>query len=399
MLANDEHRFERLRALTEVSRALTYTTSIEQVLRIAVERAAELMRADKAVIMLNDADGLLTVRAAHGIDEQRLRDCREPLDETLVRRLQTLLDYQTEDRFLSVPLVVQGEVTGLLVAVRSSDPPGANDDDEWLLSALGDQAAVALENARLTAAVQAETGERSRFAAAQERVHATLSHELRSPLTTIQSYSSLLLENIFGPLTDRQRESISRIALSGRHLLGVIENVLDVARINAGSLVLASAQTDTADILDEAVQMLQPLATEKQQELRTDVAGSFEVNADTTRLRQALVNLIGNAIKYTPAGGTIAVQVTRSVRDGRPHAAIAITDSGRGIAADLLDAIFEPYERGGMPDHESGIGLGLYISRELIRQMGGAVEVRSEPQHGSTFTVFLPLAEDAPAGD
>jgi phosphoserine phosphatase RsbU/P len=389
----DERRLARLRTLTEVSRLLTYTTSIQEVLDLTVERTAELMEADKALIMLSDAEGLLSVRAAHGIDEQRVSDFREPLSESLIRRLQGLLDYQIDEAFLSVPLVAQGQVTGLLATVRPSGEP-CTADDEWLLSALADQAAVALENARLAESVLTERREHSRVVEAQGRAHATLGHELRSPLSAIQSYSSLLLEDVLGPLTDRQREAISRIRMSGKHLLAIIEDVLDVARINAGAITMTSTDVRVATVLHEALHIVQPLAIEKNQTLSA-AAGDLVVRADPNRLRQALVNLVGNAIKYTPDRGTISVETSAVERRGNTFAAIAVTDNGRGVAADVMETIFEPYTRGGTNDYETGLGLGLFISRELVRRMGGEITVTSEPGAGSTFTAYLPVAGGA----
>lgn len=381
-----------LSTLTEVSRALTYTTSIDDVLRLTVRRAAELVRAKKTLIMLADAAGLLNVRAAYGVDEQRVHDFREPLNETLARRLQGLLDHPSEEAFLGVPLVVQGKVTGLLAAVRMDGKP-CTANDEWLLSALADQAAVALENARLVEAVREKSAAYMRLVEAQHHAHATLGHELRSPLTAVQGYSSLLLEGLFGSLTDRQRESIARIRMSGQHLLSVIENVLDKVHIDAGSITLSNRDVPVADVLAEAVQMLQPLAVARSQDVRIG-ATTLLVHADPNRLRQALVNLIGNAIKYTPRGGPIRVEVSTQDARGEPFASIAVIDSGPGVPPEVLARIFEPYNRGDAPD-KAGLGLGLFISRELVRHMGGDIEVHSEPGRGSVFTTLIPLASDA----
>jgi phosphoserine phosphatase RsbU/P len=388
-----EHRHQRLRALTEVSRALTYTTSIEEVLRVAVERAAELMEADRALLMLTDADGLLVVRAAYGIDERRLRDVRAPLNETLVSRLQTLLEYPSAAGFLSVPLVAQGEVIGLLAAVR----PGGetvSDDDEWLLSALADQAAVALENARLTRAVLERDKDRGAAAEAENRARATLGHELRSPLTAIQAYSSLLLEGVLDPLTDRQREGVARIRMSGEHLLSIIENVLDATRLEAGALKLVNRNVPITEVLTQALQMVHPQQVAKEQDLTIDAGDGLVVRGDPGRVRQVLVNLVGNAIKYTPARGTIRVDVSALERGDQRYATIAVADSGPGIPPEVVTSIFEPYDRGGASPSEAGLGLGLFISRQLARQMGGEIEVESEPGGGSRFTVLLPLAPD-----
>jgi phosphoserine phosphatase RsbU/P len=389
--SRDADRFERLRALTEVSRALTYTTSIEEVLDLAVQRAAELMGADKALLMLTDDDGLLVVRAAFGLDPDRITEFREPLNETLIRRLQGLMDYQAADSFLSVPLVAQGEVTGLLAAVRPGGKP-VTEDDEWLLSALADQTAVALENARLTRAVLREQDERSRAVEAHGRSHAVLGHEMRAPLTAVQSYSALLLDGRLGPLNDRQRESIARIQMSGDHLLSIIENVLDVARIEAGTITVDARDVAIGDVLSETVQILQPLASEKNQELRSRVGEALNARGDPNRIRQALVNLVGNAIKYSRVGAPVDVEASITGQGDQRRVAIAVTDTGSGMTPEVISHIFEPYVRGGSNDPEPGLGLGLFISRELVRQMGGDIEVRSEPGAGSTFTMLLPPA-------
>jgi phosphoserine phosphatase RsbU/P len=389
-LVTDTQRVERLRTLTEVSRALTYATSIEQVLALAVERAAQLMAAETSLIMLTDRDGLLVVRASHGLDEERVRELREPLTETLIRRLQEMLDYPSPECFLAVPLVAQGEVTGLLAAARATPGP-CREDDEWLLSALADQTAVALENARLTEAVRVGRDETARMAEAQGRTHATLGHELRSPLTAIQAYASLLLDGLYGPLNDRQRESVARIRMSGEHLLSIIENVLDAAQLAAGGIPMESIELHVARVVTEAVHMVQPRITEKQQELRAHAAADLVVRGDPNHVRQALVNLLGNASKYTPPGGAIEVVVGEREHEGRLFAAIAVSDTGRGIPADAMDALFQPYSRAGAPPQEQGMGLGLYICDQLVRRMGGEIEVESQVGAGSTFTILLPF--------
>jgi phosphoserine phosphatase RsbU/P len=390
-LPASEKRLERLRMLTDVSRALTYTTSIEEVLDLAVVRAADLVGANQALVMLTDADGLLVVRAAHGVDEASIRAFREPLAESLIGRLQGLLGYPSLECFLSVPLVAQGEVMGLIAAVRAVGEP-ATHDDEWLLSALADQTAVALENARLSLEVTRAREEFSRATLDNNRGRATLGHELRAPLTAIQAYSALLLEDILDPITDRQREAITRIRKSGRHLLAVIENLLDIHRINVGALGVRFGNVPVAQVLGDALDMLQPVALEKEQLLPRTLASDLVVRADPDRLRQVLVNIIGNAIKYTPRQGTIHVSVIPREREGQKWAAIAVTDNGRGIPPSTMGNLFKPYQRGDGLEHEVGLGLGLYISRELIREMGGEIQVESQCGVGSTFITLLPLA-------
>lgn len=386
-------RFEQIRALTEVGRALTRANSTEQVLRLAVDRAAELLDGDSAVIMLADDDGLLRVRATHGVSDDRVAEFSEPLDETLVRRLRGLFDYPSDHCFLSVPLVVQGRVTGLLAAVRSDEQP-CTEADEWLLSALGDQAAVALENARLADEVRREAEERVRATAvlteASVRAMSTLGHDLRSPLTAIDAYAALMEEGLYGALSDRQLEVLARIRLSGRHLLGVLENVLDMARLNAGVVQMTLQDVHVTDVLEEAVQMAQPWAAQKQQQLLLDAVPELIVRAEPSRFREALLNVLSNAVKYTPAGGTVRVTTSLQDHDGRGWAAVAVIDTGPGIPPEMRDAIFEPYVRAVGAESATGAGLGLSIAREVMRHMGGDIVVESEPGFGATFRLLLP---------
>jgi phosphoserine phosphatase RsbU/P len=394
--ADDARRAEQIRGLTEVSRALTYATSLRDVLRLAADRAAQLLEAERSVVMLTDEDGLLHVRAAHGVDEERIREFREPLNESLVGRLQGLFGGVDEECFLGVPLVVQGEVTGLLAVVRSDGEP-CTDADEWLLSALADQAAVALENARLEERVRRESEERSRAVAGvndvRERALATLAHDLRSPLNAIDSYSELLEGEIFGPVTDRQREALGRIRMSGRHLLAVLENVMEMARLSAGAVHLRPRPVRAEKVVQEAVQIVQHTVAAKAHALEVDVDGSLLVVADPDRLRQVLLNLLGNAVKYTPNEGSIRVRAAAGERGGRSWAALSVSDTGPGIDAGEVEAVFEPYYRIGGSDAEPGTGLGLAISKELVRQMGGEIVVDTEVGRGTTFTVLLPRGE------
>lgn len=396
-------RFEQLRKLTEITRALTYTTAPEEVLRLATERAADLLEAQRALLMLADEQGMLRVRAAHGLSEGAIEPIRERLDESLIRRLQGLLGAPLQEAFLGVPLVVHGAVTGLLAVVRPAGKP-ITEEEEWLLSAVADQVAVALENARLEEEARRVREERAREAKGAERVDetneralATLSHDLRSPLNAIDSYAELIEMEILGPVSDRQREALGRIRMSGRHLLAVLENVLEMTRLSAGAVRLQVGPVAVNAVVEEAVLMVRPSAAAKEQSLLVEPDTELMVHADPNRLRQVLVNLLGNAVKYTQPTGT--VRVGTSVREigGAQWGVIAVSDTGPGIPAEKLQAIFQPYYR--IPSAEGeqseGAGLGLAISRQLARQMGGEIGVESELGHGCTFTVRLPIHADA----
>jgi len=386
--------FAQLRRLTEISRALTYTTSLEQVTRLTVDRGAELLDAESAVLMLADAEGLLHVRGACGIDEARVARFRTPLSEEVFGRLQGLLAVP-DDCFIAVPLVVGGAVTGLLaVATRQASTPA----DESVLSALADQAAVALENARVGGEVRGEMEDRLRAiegaTSAKDRALATLAHDIRSPLGAIDGYCSLLEDEIYGPVNDRQRETLGRVRMSGRHLLSVLDNVMEMARIDAGVVRVEAEPVRLAEVAAEAVHMLIPAADARLQTLQLVRAADLVATGDKARVRQVLVNLIGNAVKFTPQDGSIAVTVAVHGEGDAARGEVRVSDTGPGIAAAEQAAIFEPYYRSEGTAQAPGVGLGLAISRGLVEQMDGELLLESELGAGTTFIIRLPLAVD-----
>lgn len=398
-----DRRARQLRGLTEISRALTYTRTMDEVLRLAAEQTPALLDADRGLVMLADENGLLRVRASKGVEDDALR--RDSTDETLARRLQGLMGDYRPECFMGVPLVARGVVTGLLAVVRPHEAP-FGEEDEWLLSAAADPVAVALENARLGEEVSRER-DRQALAVqgageendASDRALATLSHDLRSPLNAIDSYAELIEMEILGSVSERQREALGRIRMSGRHLLAVLENVLEMTRLSAGVVRIHASSVSASTVIEEAVLMVHPSATLRDQSLVARDVSEMTLQADPDRLRQVLVNLLGNAIKYTSPGGSIRVSTSAHDSGGRHWGAILVADTGPGIPAEKLAAIFQPYYRlaGAEADAPEGVGLGLAISRELIRKMGGDIEVESELGHGCVFTVRLPVAA-APAG-
>jgi sigma-B regulation protein RsbU (phosphoserine phosphatase) len=384
--------FEQLRGLTEISRAFTYTTTLDQVTRLTVERGAALLGATAAVVMLPDDEGLMHVRAAHGVEEHLITRFRAPFSDELLGRLQGLFSVG-EDRFLAVPLVVGGAVSGLVaVATDSSASPG----DEWLLSALADHAAVALENARLGGEVRMAMEERLRASegatSAKDRALSTLAHDIRTPLGAIEGYCDIMEMGMQGPINEQQRETLARIRMSGRHLLSLLDTVMDIARLDAGALHVTNAPVRLSDVVREAVQLLIPAADAKLQQLRIGQLSDVIVLADHNRLRQVLVNLLGNAVKFTPEGGAITVSTETSLTTGKTSGVVRVQDSGPGIAPDEQAAIFEAYYRSNAAAHTPGVGLGLAISQALIAQMDGALTLVSELGVGSIFTVTLPAS-------
>jgi signal transduction histidine kinase len=244
---------------------------------------------------------------------------------------------------------------------------------------------------------------------------AIMSHELRTPLNAVLGYSELMELGIAGPINDKQREQLGRIRLSSKHLLGLVNQLLDLAKVEAGRLSVQSAPSSSADALDAAVALLHPQAEAKGLDL-ADVRppGNAPVYiGDESRVRQILINLLSNAVKFTPPGGRISIEtgVTDKTEIGarlhsdRRYVFFRITDTGIGIPEDKLIAVFDPFVQAesGTTRSIEGSGLGLTISRRLARLMGGDLTVRSKVGEGSTFTLCVPAesvavdASDAPA--
>jgi signal transduction histidine kinase len=241
--------------------------------------------------------------------------------------------------------------------------------------------AEALETAR------AEAEEANR---AKSDFLATMSHELRTPLNAIGGYADLLLEGIRGDLTPQQRSFVERMKRSGQHLLGLINDILNFAKLEAGRVEFHVDDVPIVPLLQSLEELVRPQVDTKTLAFTQRVAADdLLVRADAEKVRQVLINLVTNAVKFTEPGGRIDVECHGD--DRAVH--IAVHDTGRGIAAEHLSRIFDPFvqvDRESTPTHQQGVGLGLAISRDLVLGMGGALTATSAPGHGSTFTLSLP---------
>jgi signal transduction histidine kinase len=244
--------------------------------------------------------------------------------------------------------------------------------------------------------VEAERGAREaaeRASHAKTDFLATMSHELRTPLNAIAGYAELLEIGIHGPVTDRQREAITRIQRSQRHLLGLINDVLNFAKLEAGRVEYAVADVAVCDAVDRLEPLVSPQLGAKALRFdRSQCTAECVARADPEKLLQVLLNLLSNAIKFTAAGGALTLRC----KAREDVVAITVEDTGIGIAADRHEDVFDPFvqiDRRLNAPHE-GTGLGLAISRDLARGMGGDLTVESTPGVGSTFTLTLPRAHD-----
>jgi PAS domain S-box-containing protein len=232
---------------------------------------------------------------------------------------------------------------------------------------------------------------------------ANMSHELRTPLNAIIGFSELLQDQTFGPLTEKQQRYVANVHGSGRHLLQLVNDILDLAKVEAGRLVLDLEAVDVGVLLQDMQRGLEPLAVTKRQTLTIEVPpGTTSLTADRGKLKQILYNLLSNAIKFTREGGQVGVRVTRpEVQDTQPHLQISVWDSGIGIAPEDLPRVFVEFEQldSSYVREQEGTGLGLALTRQLVEAHGGRIWVESTLGKGSTFTFVLPIrsALEAPA--
>lgn len=215
-----------------------------------------------------------------------------------------------------------------------------------------------------------------------------MSHELRTPLNAVLGFAQVL---DMDDLTSEQRDSVRQIIGGGRHLLALIDEVLDISRIATGRLALSSEPVSVADALNEAVDLVRPLARGRNVELRVDDANGLHVLADRQRLKQVLLNLLSNGVKYNRDGGRVHVGWERAPED---RLRITVLDTGRGFAPDVRQRVFSPFDRLGAEGSEvEGTGLGLALSKGLVEAMGGTISMQSQVGSGSVFTVELRLVE------
>jgi PAS domain S-box-containing protein len=278
-------------------------------------------------------------------------------------------------------------------------------DDEALMTAVAGLCAQAMERARLYEAERAAREDAERLRADAEAANraksdflATMSHELRTPLNAIQGYAELLALGVRGDVNDAQREDLERIQRSQRHLLSLVNDVLNFARIDAGQVRYDITAVPVAEVVADVGTLVAPQLAAKALTfalggcLAGEAGDVPTVRADREKLAQILLNLLANAIKFTPEGGRISLACDRATHDGRPTVHLRVADSGIGISPAMHGSIFEPFVQvqRGLTRTSGGTGLGLAISRELARAMQGDVVVHSEAGAGATFTLMLP---------
>lgn len=292
--------------------------------------------------------------------------------------------------FLAVPMIARGRAVGVLTAdnkrTRRPIPPQTLE----LLRTFAAHAAMAVDNARLFRELEQKTRELEAASRHKSEFLANMSHELRTPLNAIIGFSEVLQERMFGELNPKQAEYVHDIHDSGRHLLSLINDILDLSKVEAGRMELELSRFDLPAALEGCLLMVRERASQHGLALTLEVdprLGPFV--GDERKIRQVVLNLLSNAVKFTPPGGEVAV--TAAPTEG--GVAIAVRDTGIGIAPEDQEAIFEEFRQVGTDyaRKREGTGLGLTLARRFVALHGGRLEVRSEPGRGSTFTVTLPV--------
>ncbi|GAA1446191.1 hypothetical protein GCM10009641_69220 [Mycobacterium cookii] len=407
----------QLEVLREIGEAISSTLDLDEVLGRIVSGAVRLCWAAGGSIMEYDAAAdCFRVRATAGgslalTDRLRaltIRRSTSPVGRAAVERSTLVvpdlasasrdehLDILLADGWrslLAVPLVRQDQLVGALV-IRRRRPGDFGADTPELLRTFANQSGLAVVNARLFGELDTKRAELEVASRHKSEFLASMSHELRTPLNAVIGFSEVLLDRMFGDLNPRQEEYLRDIWTSGRHLLELLNEILDLSKVEAGRMVLEPSLVSVRACLDYVLSLVRDRAAAHAIDLGLEVADDVGIVwADELRLKQVVLNLVSNAVKFTPDGGAVRVLATREGED----VVVRVSDTGVGVSPEDRERIFESFQQGrrGAPTEE-GTGLGLTLSRRIVTLFGGTLWL--EPQTvGSVFAFRLPLPPVEPA--
>jgi signal transduction histidine kinase/DNA-binding response OmpR family regulator len=412
---------EELRALGEVTQAVNSTLDLQTVLSTIVAKAVDLSDTEAGSIYVMDpATDEFHLRATHGMSEELIAELEQQdiglgektiadaaahrapvqfpdLEEDAPSGVRDILLRAGYRALLVVPLLDAEGILGVLV-VRRKAPGEFPKHTVDLLQTFAAQSVLAIRNANLFAEVE-EKGRQLELASQHKsQFVASMSHELRTPLNAIIGLTEMMVANAARFGTERAAEPLRRVHRAGTHLLGLINQVLDLSKIEAGKLELSPEQVNVAPLIEEVVGTARQLAEQNKNRLVVETQPNLApLTADPMRLRQILLNLLSNACKFTKQG-EVRLSV-RKIVDGHNWVEFAVADTGIGMTLEQQAKLFEEFTQADSSTARryGGTGLGLAITRKLARMMGGDVTVTSEPGKGSVFTVRLPGAADAGA--
>ena len=403
---------EELRALGDVSQAVNSTLDLKTVLDTIVAKAVQLSGTEAGTIYeFDEHQHDLLFHSTYGMDDSviaALKDHHIGISEpTIDQAVRSRAPVQISDvreipmtparditsragyrALLVVPLLARDHVIGALV-VRRKAPGAFPQDTVDLLKTFAAQSVLAIQNAHLFTEIDEKSRQVEIASQHKSQFLANMSHELRTPLNAILGYTELILDNIYGETPDKMREVLERLQANGKHLLGLINDVLDLSKIEAGQLTLDLSDYSLKEVVHTVFTAVESLATGKKLALTIDVAPNLpRGHGDERRLVQVLLNLVGNAIKFTDKG-EVAIKATMS--DG--SFTVAVRDTGPGIAPSDQGKIFGEFQQAdnAATKRKGGTGLGLSIAKRIIAMHGGRIWVELDVGKGSTFAFTIPV--------
>jgi signal transduction histidine kinase/CheY-like chemotaxis protein len=383
-------------------------SELEPVFETVLDQAVRLCAADAGQVWILDEDVYRLAFALGGTQAYREYVAGVPIARgagTLVgrvgieRRAVQILDVLADPDYemhrarelggfrtmLGVPMLAGDRVIGVILFWREQV---AEFDERTLdlITTFAAQGAIAIQNVQLFRELEVAGRHKSEFLA-------SMSHELRTPLNAVIGFSDVLLERMFGELNERQEEYVRDIRDSGRHLLELINEILDLSKVEAGRMELEPAAVSLPGLLENALAMVRERAARHGIAITLHVAPEVGVIwADELKLKQVVLNLLSNAVKFTPDGGSVDVQAKVSGAEAQ----VIVHDTGIGIDAADHDRIFEAFQRGGREARSEGTGLGLTLSKRIVELHGGRIWMTSRPGSGSTFGFAVPVSQEVP---
>jgi len=395
---------EELQALGEVSKAVSSTLDLQKVLATIVAHAVELSGTESgAIYEFDEVKEQFQLRATHRMSDELTRAIREGrinLGETAVgragekRQAVQVPDIREEPNYPLREIIERDGFRALLavplgLVVRRREPGQFAQETVDFLQNFATQSALAIQNARLFREIEKKGRELEIASKHKSEFLANMSHELRTPLNAILGYTELILDKIYGNVPEQIQEVLERVEQNGRHLLSLINDVLDLSKIEAGHLTLSLNEYSMKEVVQTVVTAVESLAAEKNLELRVTVSPEVACGkGDEQRISQVLMNLVGNAIKFTEEG-----KVEVEARASKDTFVISVSDTGPGLSEADQQKIFEEFHQvdGSSTRKKGGTGLGLSIAKRIVEMHGGSIWVESTLGKGSTFSFTLPI--------